>query len=139
MNICVIDFTSGFYAIKVDKESQPYLCIYTEGRGFECYQRMPMGTLGSPACFADLTAHAFKDLILALRLETFMDDNGMAGDDLEELLQWFRKFLERCRELDLSLSPSKLQLFMKEVVFGGSRVGTDGIKPDIAKLEVVAK
>ena len=97
------------------------------------------GCLWSPACFADLTAHAFKDLLLELKLETFIDDNGMAGNDFEELLQWFHWFLERCRELGLSLSPSKLQLFMREVVFGGSRVGVDGIKLDIAKLETVAK
>ena len=28
---------------------------------------------------------------------------------------------------------------MQEVVFGGSHVGKEGIKPDIAKLEAVAK
>lgn len=32
--ICIIDFASGFYAIKVEEEDQPYLCIYTEGRGY---------------------------------------------------------------------------------------------------------
>jgi len=35
--VCVIDFASGFYVIEVDEDSQLYLCIYTEGRGFECY------------------------------------------------------------------------------------------------------
>ena len=137
--VCIIDFAAGFYAIKVDKKSQPYLCIYMEGRGFQCYQRMPMGTLGSPACFADLTVQAFKDLVVELGLETFVDDNGIAGDEFDELLLWLRKFLIQCPERGLSLSPSKLQLFLPEVVFGGSRVGKEGIKPDIAKLEAVAK
>ncbi|KIK78842.1 hypothetical protein PAXRUDRAFT_16657 [Paxillus rubicundulus Ve08.2h10] len=34
---CVIDFASRFYAIEVDKEDQPYLCIYVEGLGYKCY------------------------------------------------------------------------------------------------------
>ena len=137
--MCVINFTAGFYTIEVDEKSQPYLCIYTEGRGFQCYQRMPMGTLGSLACFAVLTVQAFKDLVVELGLETFMDNNGIAGDEFDELLQWLRKFLIQCRERGLSLSPSKLQLFMPEVIFRGSRVKKEGIKPDIVKLEAVAK
>ena len=137
--ICVIDFASGFYAIKVNKQSQPYLCIYTEGHGFQCYQRMPMGTLGSPACFADLTMHAFKALVVPLKLETFVNDNGMAGNVFEELLEQLHMFFECCRERRLSISPSKLQLFMQEVVFGGSHIRKEGIKPDITKLEAVAK
>ena len=137
--VCVIDFAAGFYAIEVDEKSQPYLCIYTEGRGFQCYQRMPMRTLGSPACFADLTAQAFKDLVVELGLETFVDDNRIADNEFEDLLQHLRKFLIQCHQKGLSLSPSKLQLFMQEVVFGGPRIGKEGIKPDIAKLEVVAR
>jgi len=35
--ICVLNFTAGFYAIPVEEESQPYLCFYTEGRGYEAY------------------------------------------------------------------------------------------------------
>ena len=96
--MCVIDLAAGFYAIEVNKKSQLYLCIYMEGRGFQCYQRMPMSTLGSPACFTDLTVQAFKDLVVELSLETFMDDNGIAGNEFDELLLQLRKFLIRCHK-----------------------------------------
>ena len=137
--VCVIDFASGFYAIKVEEEDQPYLCIYTEGRGYHCYCRMPMGIMGAPSCFAELTAQAFQDIMLELGLETFVDDNGMAGDDFDDLLERLKRFFERCRARGLSVSPSKTQLFMQEVVYGGARVGSEGIKPDIAKLEAITK
>ena len=39
----------------------------------------------------------------------------------------------------LSLSPFKTQLFMEEAVYGGTRVGKDSIKPNIAKLEAITK
>lgn len=98
-----------------------------------------MGVTGAPSCFAEMTAKAFHDIALELGLETFVDDNGMAADDFEELLGRLWWFFERCREHDLSVSPSKTQLFMQEAVYGGAQVGSDGIKPDIAKLEAIAK
>ena len=47
--ICVIDFALGFYAIEVKEESQPYLCIYTEGIGYHAYIWMPMGIADAPS------------------------------------------------------------------------------------------
>ncbi|KAG2744356.1 hypothetical protein P692DRAFT_20707890, partial [Suillus brevipes Sb2] len=69
----------------------------------------------------------------------YVDDSGMAGSNFDDKLQRLRKFFERVREMRLSLSPSKTQLFMSEVVFAGARVGTDGIKPDKAKLAAVVQ
>lgn len=137
--VCVVDFASGFYAIEVKKDDQPYLCIYTEGRGYHCYCRLPMGILGAPSCFAEMTAHALKDITTELGLETFVDDNGMAGDDFQELLARLRPFFQQCCKRGLSISLSKTQLFMEEAVYGGARVGREGIKLDLAKLEAIAK
>ena len=53
--ICVANFASEFYAIEVAEESQPYLCIYTEGVGYHAYARMPMGIADAPSWFCDLT------------------------------------------------------------------------------------
>ena len=136
--ICVVDFASGFYAIEVEENDQPYLCIYTEGRGYHCYCRLPMGILGAPSCFAEMTAHALKDITADLGLETFVDDNGLAGDDFQDLLTRLRRFFSCCRDKNLSLSPSKTQLFMGEAVYGGAHVGKEGIHPDLAKLEAIA-
>jgi transposase InsO family protein len=137
--ICVIDFASGFYAVKVDEDSQPYLCIYTEGVGYHAYARMPMGIADAPSWFCDMTGRALHDLTTKIHLETFVDDNALAGDEFADVLHRLRVFLERCREHNLSVSPQKTRLFVQETVFGGSRVGKDGIKPDVAKLEAVAK
>jgi len=137
--ICVLDFAAGFYAIPVEEESQPYLCFYMEGRGYEAYCRMPMGVQGAPSCFSDLTAQALSDILVKLLMELYVDDGAMAGNDFKELLGRLRMFFNRCRERNLSISPTKTQLFMKSVIFGGARVGQDGIRPDLAKIAVVAE
>jgi hypothetical protein len=137
--ICILDFTVGFYAIPVEKESQPYLCFYTEGCGYEAYCCMPMGVQGVPSCFSDLTAQALHDIMPKLLLELYVDDGSMASDDFIELLGQLRIFFEQCHKLGLSLLPSKTKLFFTELVFGGLRVGHDGIKPDTAKIAAVTE
>jgi len=86
-----------------------------------------------------MTAEALHDIVIDLLLELYMDDGAMPGDDFDELLKRLQLFFLRCRERGLSISPSKTQLFMQEVVFGGSRVGKNGIRPDLAKIAAVAE
>ena len=37
----------------------------------------------------------------------------------------------------MSLSPSKMQLFMSKAVFTGAQVGSEGISPDMVKLMAI--
>lgn len=115
---------------------QPYLVFYTEGRGYDCYCRMPFGLTGAPTNFGDMAAITLRDLI-GLLFKLYVDDTGMAGDKFEDKLTHLRKFFERVRAMRLSLSPSKTQLFMTEIGFAGARVGWDGIKPDLSKLSAI--
>lgn len=97
---------------------------------------MPFGLTGAPTNFGDMAAIALKDLI-GLPFELYVDDTGMAGDVFEEKLSRLRKFFEHVHSMCLSLSPAKTQLFMSEIVFMGTRVGKEGIKPDLSKLSAV--
>jgi hypothetical protein len=123
--ISIIDFAAGFYAIPVDESSQPYLAFYTEGHGYDCYCRMPFRLTGAPTNFSDMAAIALRDLI-GLLFKLYVDDTGMAGDDFEEKLTRLCMFFECVCSMRLSLSPSKTQLFMLEVVFAGARVEHEG-------------
>lgn len=98
-----------------------------------------MGISDAPACFTEMTAHVLQDLTTGLGLETFIDNNGLAGDNFKELLHRLHQFFVHCYKKGLSLSPSKTQLFMSEAVYEDACIEKDGIKPNLAKLEVIAK
>ena len=118
----VFDFAAGFYGIAVHPDSQPYITFYVEGRGYFAYQRMPFGVTGGPSEFGHVTAQRFHDLIAKMVLELFVDDGGMGADTFKEGMEKLEKLLERVRREKMSLSPSKLQLFMTEAVFAGALV-----------------
>lgn len=134
--ISIIDFAAGFYTIPVDPESEPYLAFFMEGWGYDCYCHIPFGLTGAPTHFRDMAAVALWDLI-GLLFELYVDDTGMVGDVFKEKLSRLCSFFKWVQDMWLSLSPSKIQLFMTEVIFAGAWVGHDSIKPDLAKISTV--
>ena len=135
--IHVFDFAAGFYGIAVHPDSQPYITFYVEGRGYFAYQRMPFGVTGGPSEFGHVTAQRFHDLIAKAVLELFVDDGGIGSDSFQEGMEKLETLLERVRREKMSLSPSKLQLFMTEAVFAGAQVGPQGVTPDTSKLTAI--
>jgi hypothetical protein len=69
-------------------------------------------------------------------IELFVDNGGLASDTFEEGIQKLQKLLEHVCQEKLSLSPSKLQLFMMEAIFAGATVGPNGVSLDMSKLTV---
>jgi hypothetical protein len=131
------DFASGFYAVAIPEKYRPYLAYYVEGKGFYTPKRMPFGLTGAPTTFAHVTAEKLGDLLPKLNIELLVDDGGMAGDDFEDLLNRTRQFFIRVRESRLSLSVKKSEFFMTEIIFAGSVVGPNGVKPDATKITAV--
>ena len=81
---------------------------------------MPFGVTGGPSKFRHVTAERFHDLVAKSALELFIDDGGVAMDSFEEGINKLKTLLERVRREKMSLSPSKLKLFMSEAVFAGA-------------------
>lgn len=132
----VIDFAAGYYAVPLDDDSVPYVAFYVEGRGYYVYLRMPFGLTGAPATFCEMVAMALEDMI-GRELVNWMDDICMPGDVFEIKLENLRCFFQRCREKNLSLSPSKTKLFFTDVLFAGAMIGPQGIKPNLDKIGAV--
>jgi hypothetical protein len=133
----VFDFAAGFYAISIDPNSQPYITFFVEGKGYFKYLRLPFGVTGGPSEFGQLTAESLCDIVGNNTIELFVDDGGASANTFEEGMTKLRTLLVRIRQEKLSLSASKLRVFMTEAVFAGATVGPDGVKPDTAKLTAI--
>ena len=98
---------------------------------------MPFGVTGGPSEFGHITAEIFHDLVAKSILELFVDDGGAAMNSFEEGMCKLRTLLEPvCRE-KMSLSPSKLKLFMSEAVFAGAQIGVEGVSLNPTKLTAI--
>jgi Reverse transcriptase (RNA-dependent DNA polymerase) len=133
----VIDFTSGFYAVKIDQNSHPYMAFYMEGLGHFWYVRMPFGLTGAPTAFMVMAANHLHNLIADKMMEIFIDDGGAAADTFNEIREKLKRILDRIHEQRLSLSAMKSKLFMMEATFARARVSIRGILPDLTKLTAI--
>jgi transposase InsO family protein len=131
------DFAAGFYAVLMDPESRPYTAFYVEGRGYYRYIRMPFGLTGAPSTFGNMTATHMYELLVKEIMELFVDDGGAAADTFEEMMDKLTQIFTRVREANLSLSASKCEFFMTEMVFAGATVGPKGVQPDLKKLTAI--
>ena len=131
------DFAAGFYVVLVDPESRPYTAFYVEGRGYFWYKRMPFGLTGAPSTFANMTAKHMYDLLADETMELFVDNGGTAANTFNEMIDKLTRIFTCIRERNLSLSASKYEFFMTEMVFAGALVGPKGVQPDLKKLTAI--
>jgi len=135
--ISVFDFASRFYAVEIPEDSRPYTAFYVEGRGYFWYKRMPMGLMGTPSTFSEMTANNLHDILAEGAMELFIDNGGCAANNFQEMMNKLERIFQRCRECCISLSPTKCCLFMTETTFAGATVSPEGVQPDLAKLTAV--
>jgi hypothetical protein len=133
----MFDFAASFYRISVHPDTQPYITFFVEGRGYFTYLCMPFGVMGGPSEFGHVTGKQFHALIAKALLELFVDDGGMASNSFEEGLEKLRALFDHVQQQKMSLSPSKLKLFMTEAVFTGAQVGPQGVSPNSNKLTAI--
>ena len=65
------------------------------------------------------------------------ETGSMADNEFNEHIANLCTLLNCVCDKKLSLSASKTELFMTEMVFAGATVGPDGIKPDLTKLTAI--
>lgn len=68
---------------------------------------------------------------------SFLWTMGACSNSFDEGIQKLHALLDRVRKEKMSLSPSKLKLFMTEAMFAGAQVGPQGVSPDSAKLTTI--
>jgi hypothetical protein len=98
---------------------------------------MPFGLTGTPSMFGNMTATHLYDLLAKEIMELFVDDGGTAADTFEEMMDKLTQIFTCIRKAGLSLSASKCEFFMREMVFAGASVGPKGVQPDLKKLTAI--
>jgi hypothetical protein len=78
----------------------------------------------------------FSDLI-SEGLEVYMDDFTPYNDDFDQALNNLEKVMERCITTRLCLSREKCHMMMTEGVVLGNYIYVNGIRVDLAKIEVI--
>jgi hypothetical protein len=131
-----LDLASGYYNVRMDKDSQKYTAFATQWGFFE-YTRMAMGLCNSGATFSRLMAKVL-DGYLDLFTLVYLDDILIYSNNLEDHYNHVKLVIERLRKHNLKVKLSKCKFAQTRIEYLSHIIEDGKISPNPAKVAAVA-
>ena len=133
-----MDLKSGFWQVKMAKDSQQYTAFMVGSMGVYEFLRMPYGLCNALATFQRLMQNCLGELNLTYAL-IYLDDMIVFSRTEEEHLHHLRVVFTRFLEHGLKLKPSKCHFLQDEITFLGHEISAKGMRLHMANLKAIAE
>ena len=133
-----MDLKSGFWQVKMAKDSKQYTTFTVGSMGVYEFLRMLYGLCNTLATFQRLMQNCLGKLNLTYAL-IYLDDVIVFSRTKEEHLHHLRVVFSQFLEHGLKLKPSKCHFLQDEITFLGHEISADGMKPGRANLKAIAE
>ena len=133
-----MDLKSGFWQVKMAKDSQQYTAFMVGSMGVYEFLRMPYGLCNAPATFQRLMQNCLGKLNMTYAL-IYLDDMIVFSCTEEEHLLRLRVVFGRFLEHGLKLKLSKCHFLQDQITFLGHEILADGMKLSTANLTAIAE
>ena len=133
-----MDLKSGFWQVKMAKDSQQYTAFTVGSMGVYEFLRMPYGLCNAPATFQKLMQICLRELNLTYAL-IYLYDMIVFSRTEEEHLHCLQVVFGRFLEHGLKLKLSKYYFLQDEITFLGHKISADGMRPGMANLKAIAE
>ncbi|GFT62320.1 retrovirus-related Pol polyprotein from transposon 17.6 [Trichonephila clavipes] len=130
-----LDLKSGYWQVELhpdDKEKT----AFTTGQGLWQFKVIPFGLCNAPATFKRLM-ETVRGVLSYEACLVYLDDIIIVGCSFEEHLKNMRRVLQKLKEANLKLSPSKCHLFRREVTYLGHIISAEGVRTGPDKISSV--
>ncbi|KAK3922789.1 Retrovirus-related Pol polyprotein from transposon 412 [Frankliniella fusca] len=108
--LCSLDIVSYFYCVEMTEQSRKLCGFNFQGRSL-VWNRLPMGTSASPM-WGNMI---MSKILLETGAMAYMDDIVCAGTSYQETKECLEATLQKLRENNLCVNPSKAVLFRKTI------------------------
>ena len=133
-----MDLKSGFWQVKMAKDSQQYTAFTLGSMGVYEFLRITYGLCNAPATFQRLMQNCLGELNLTYAL-IYLDDNIVFSWTEEEHLRCLQVVFACFLEHGLKLKLSKCHFLQDEITFLGHEVSAEGMKPGMANLKAIGE
>src|SRR6266496_2117886 len=131
----VIDLASAYWQIQLRKKDRPKTAFLTRNGQYQ-FKVMPFRLNNALVTFQRFMNKVLKQYIGKF-VQVYLDNVIIYSNNLTEHKKHIKAVLEKIREANLKLKPSKCQWFQTELKFVGHLVGRNGIKPDPQNVEKI--
>ncbi|CAH8628181.1 unnamed protein product [Schistosoma guineensis] len=130
-----LDLASGYWQVEVRPQDRKKTAFVVPNGLYE-FQVMPFGLTNAPATFQRLMQTVLQGLVPHQCL-IYLDDIIIYGNTPEQHNANLKAVLQRIKQHNLKVKPSKCRLLQKEVLFLGHRITEDGVATDKEKTRVI--
>ncbi|GFX39635.1 hypothetical protein TNCV_2103791 [Trichonephila clavipes] len=130
-----LDLKSGYWQVELHSDDKEKTA-FTTGQGLWQFKVMLFGLCNAPTTFERLMETVLGGLSYEACL-VYLDDIIIVGRSFEEHLKNIRRVLQKLKEANLKLSPSKCLLFRREVTYLGHIISAEGVRTDPDKISAV--
>ncbi|GJU87732.1 reverse transcriptase domain-containing protein, partial [Tanacetum coccineum] len=132
---CFLDAYKGYHQIKMAKENRKDSDSIT-AQGIFYYSKLLFRLKNAGAAYQRLVDKAFQKQI-GRNLEAYVDDLVIKSCTEQEVIQDVEETFKTLRKINMKLNPKKCTFGMKEGVFLGYKVNSDGLMVYPDKVEAV--
>ncbi len=130
-----LDLSQSYYQIGLEAKSR-HCTAFTTDRGQYQMTRLPMGLKISPSSFS----RAMTIAMTGLNYDScfiYLDDLIVFGNNLINHNKNLTKVLQRLKDVNLKLNPSKCNFLRKEILYLGHIIASERVSPDPEKTKVI--
>ncbi|GFS49286.1 retrovirus-related Pol polyprotein from transposon 17.6 [Trichonephila clavipes] len=125
-----LDLKSGYWQVELHPDNKEKTAFTWQ------FKVMPFGLCNAPATFDRLMETVLGGLSYEA-CQVYLDDIIIVGRSFEEHLKNIRRVLQKLKEANLKLSPTKCHLFRREVTYLGPIISAEGVRTDPDKISAV--
>lgn len=130
-----LDLASGFHQIQMNKQDIEKTAFSINNGKYE-FTRMPFGLKNAPAIFQRAIDDILREHIGKI-CYIYMDDVIVFGRTLQEHLDNLEKVLHTLNASNLKVQLDKSEFLHKEIEFLGHIISSEGLKPNVKKIEAI--
>ncbi|XP_055605433.1 uncharacterized protein K02A2.6-like [Uranotaenia lowii] len=131
----IIDLSDAYLLVEVDNKAKNILTINTH-RGLYRFNRLAPGVKSAPGAFQQLMGGMIADLE---GVESFLDDIIVFSKTFDDHHKFFIALFKRLEEYGFHMREEKCNILRHRIKYLGHIVDADGLHPDPAKVEAIAK
>ena len=131
-----LDLLSGYWQVEMEERDREKTAFATHEELFE-FKVMPFGLCNAPATFQRLMNIVLSGIQWS-RCLVYLDDVIVVGRTFKEHVENLGVVLQRLREANLRLKPTKCALCRDEVLYLGHIVSRQGVATDPTKTDKVS-
>jgi hypothetical protein len=128
-----LDLAKGYWQIPLDEKSKPITAFATHEGLYE-FNVLPFGINTAAAIFQRTMSAILKDLPFA---RVYIDDIVIFSEDEGTHYRHILEVFSRLQQMGLRINKKKCHFFCKEILYLGTRINAEGIKPDSEKIQPI--